>query len=324
MSIVLALLLACASDHDLARVEATDSYFQEGTDRVDILWVVDDSISMSNEQTKVAQGFQQFIAGMNMSADADFHLGIINTDMDDSNPERGLMIGDPPYLTRDDAYVAEFMARVQVGTDGSDKERGLQAAEFALSDPTALAHQEGFLRDEAVLALVFVSDENDCSDENWLSDEQDGSLCYDIHEQLVPVADYIRSYQGLKGPDGRVVVSAIVGPPVEDGCEQSWPGTRYQTVARELDGVEANICESDYLVIMDEIGARISSPQRTFFLTHPAVEDTLEVYVDDALVDPDPMEGWEYDGTLAAVSFPGDYVPAFGSVIEISYDIAVD
>jgi len=322
MLLLFALLAGCVSDNDISRLGQIDTFLQEGTDRVDILWVVDNSISMSNEQEKVAAGFQQFIVGMNMSEYADFHLGIVTTDMDLSNPEAGLLIGDPPYLTRDDAYVADFMGRVMVGTEGSDKERGLQAAYTALTDPDALAHNGDFLRTEAVLALVFVSDENDCSDNNWLDDEQDGALCYDIDEQLVPTADYIRRFHGLKGPGGRVVASGIIGPPVSEGCEHSWPGKRYQAVSQELEGVEGNICETDYLVIMDEIGARISAPQRTFYLTYPAIEETLVVEVDGALVEAEGGAVWLYDPEYARVDFVGEYAPEFGSTIDIAYDIA--
>ncbi|MFH1463921.1 MAG: hypothetical protein ABIO70_06025 [Pseudomonadota bacterium] len=322
MLFLVALLAGCASDNDISRLGQIDTFLQEGTDRVDVLWVVDDSISMSNEQEKVAAGFQQFIVGMNMSEYADFHMGIVTTDMDLSNPNRGLLVGDPPYLTRDDPYVGAFMERVMVGTEGSDKERGLQAAWAALTDPDALAHNGDFIREDAELALVFVSDENDCSDENWLDDEQDGALCYNITDKLVPTAEYIRQFQGLKGPGGRVVASAIIGPPVNEGCEHSWPGKRYEAVAQELEGVQGNICESDYQVIMDEIGAGISAPQRTFYLTYPAIEETLVVEVDSETVDPDGGAIWAYDPEYAKVDFTGEYVPEFGTTIDIAYDIA--
>jgi hypothetical protein len=167
-----------------------------------------------------------------------------------------------------------------------------------------------------------VSDENDCSDDNWLADEQDGALCYDITDQLVPTAEYIRAFQGLKGPDGRVVASAIIGPPVSEGCEHSWPGRRYEAVAQELEGYEGNICESDYADIMDEIGAGISAPQRSFYLTYSAIEETLLVEVDGGLVDPEGGAVWAYDPEYAKVDFVGEYVPEFGSTIDIAYDIA--
>ena len=319
-----ALAAGCASESDISRLEYEDSFFQEGTDRVDILWIVDNSNSMANEQIKVAEGFHEFIQAVGVKEEVDFHLGLVSTDMDLANAERGLLIGDPPYLTREDSYAASFMDRVRVGTIGSDKERGLQAALHALTDPAALEHNTDFLREDAVLALVFVSDENDCSDDNWLADDQEGSLCYEIDEKLVPTAEFVRAFQAIKGLEGRVVASSIVGPPVSEGCDASWPGQRYWTVAEELGGLVADICESDYLQIMDDVGSRISEPQRAFFLTHSPVEESIVVLVDDVELAPDPVQGWTFDGALDSINFTGDYVPAFGSVIRVGYDIGGD
>lgn len=322
VAIAAALLVGCANEHDYQRMDWEDAFYQAGTDMVDILWVIDDSNSMANEQMKVAQGFTQFIFAMGTAEDeVDFHLGVVTTDMDEENEDRGLLVGEPPYLTRDDNYLPMFMERVQVGVLGSDKERGLQAAYHSLSDPDALDYSDGFLRSEAVLALVFVSDENDCSDDNWLSDDMKGALCYEITDKLTSTAEYIRRFQGLKGIGGRVVASTIVGPEVSEGCDESWPGKRYMTIGDQLDGINGNICESGYDQLIQDIGSRIGAPQRTFYLTYRPVEDSLTVYVDDELIEPDLGEGWAYDDEFISVGFHGDYVPEFGSTISIAYDI---
>ena len=84
----------------------------------------------------------------------DFHLGVINTSFEPTDPDRGVLLGNPPYLTAQDAgYVAEFKSRVQVGISGADKERGLQAAAHALSPAMALGANAGFLRPETVQAF---------------------------------------------------------------------------------------------------------------------------------------------------------------------------
>ncbi len=315
------LAASCASDHDISRLDQEDIFYQEGTDMVDLLWVVDNSSSMASEQDKVAAGFEQFIWSMG-AVDVDFHLGLVTTDMDLDNDERGELVGDPPFLTQDDEYLPKFMERVKLGTEGSDKERGMQAALHALTGASAASTNGGFLRDEAVLALVVVSDENDCSDDNFLPDSEAGSLCYDLTDRLVSVADYIRAFRDVKGTDGHVVASVIVGPEVSEGCEHTWPGHRYMTLAEELDGVIGNICDSDYEQIMDEVGARVAAPIRSFFLSYTPVADSIIVMVDDEEIIEDPDEGWQYDEEYVAVRFHGDYVPEFGSTISINYDIA--
>ena len=125
--LLLAAATGCVQDSNISVLAQTDLFYQEGASAVDILWVVDDSISMQNEQEQVAAGFQDFIRSL-QTKNVDFQLGVVSTDMDLDNPQRGKLIGDPVVLTPDDDYVSLFEERVLVGTSGSDKERGLQAA----------------------------------------------------------------------------------------------------------------------------------------------------------------------------------------------------
>lgn len=323
LAVFLVAVGGCANEHDIARLDQEDVFYQEGTDALDILWIVDDSNSMAGEQTLVAEGFNQFIRAVGTS-EVDFQIGVITTDMDEENPDRARLVGDPPFLTRTDDYSRAFMERVRVGTEGSDKERGLQAAWEALSSATVADTNAGFLREEAVLALVFVSDENDCSDDNFIPDAEDGSLCYEIPDRLVSTRDYVRWYRGLKDVGGRVVVSSIVGPSVTEGCEYTRPGQRYMTVSAELDGVVGNICESDFGDLMEDIGERVAGPARSFYLSFLPVVETVEVWVDGEEVAEDEVEGWIYDGELNAVRFLGVWVPELGAEIKVRYDIAFD
>jgi len=318
MTLWLSLMLSGCSEHELHRNTHEDVFIQEQDDAVDILFVVDDSISMRQEQELLALGFFRFVERL-QEEEMDFHLGVVSTDMDDKNPDAGRLLGIPAVLTEaDDDFTQRFMDRVQVGTEGSDKEQGLEAGVVAVEHP----ENEGFLRDEATLAVIFVSDENDCSNDGTLLDDSDGSRCYDYREALVSSQDYIRRYQGLKGLDGRVVASGIIGPPASEGCEDSWPGQRYETVIGKLDGVEGNICEADYEQILTDMGDRIAGPIRVFQLTYAAVEDTIELRVDNTLIEPDPTSGWVYDEVFWMIRFEGEYVPAPSSRLTINYTIA--
>ncbi len=318
MALLLAMISIGCTEQALHRNTAVDVFSQELAQAVDVLFVVDDSVSMKQEQELLAEGFFRFIERID-GEELSVQLGVVTTDMDRMNPEAGLLIGEPPILTPEDPdYVAAFMERVQVGTEGSDKEQGLEAAQVALEHP----ENEGFVRDGAALAIVFISDENDCSNDDTLLDESDGSLCYEYDEALSPVTDFIRSYQGMKGKDSRVVVSGIIGPRVSEGCEDSWPGLRYQTVIEALDGVNGSICESNYEELLDDMGSRIAGPIRVFQLTYAAIEETIEVSVDGELIAADPDQGWTYDEALWMVRFDGEYFPPPASQITISYTIA--
>ena len=98
MSLVLTLMMACTPDNEISRRSTTDVFLQEPLSEVDILWVIDDSNSMAEEQLLVADGFEAFISSL-AETNIDFHVGVVSTDMDLSNASRGVLLGNPTVLT---------------------------------------------------------------------------------------------------------------------------------------------------------------------------------------------------------------------------------
>ncbi len=315
------ILSACSQDNGLAPAEIRQYYAQEGSSQVDVLWVIDNSISMAEEQALVAGGFETFLQGLrDAGGDMDLQIGAVTTDIDESNPDRGVLLGTPAWLTGDEPdFADQFRARVRVGTGGSDKEQGLSAASLALSTAGAEGENAGFLREGATLALVFVSDENDCSHGGVFPDDSDAALCYDRQDDLIPLQDFVTRFAAAPLGGGRVIASAIAGPDAGDGCTTATPGHRYRTAADKLDGVFGDICDSDYAVIMDELARQIVAPARVFSLEHAAQLDTLTVEVDDEALAPDLATSWWYDEAYPSVRFDGDYFPPPGSEVWITY-----
>ena len=116
-----AVLHGCSVEHQIERRVQLDTFVQEPASEVDILWVVDDSPSMAEEQARLADAFGDFIVNLE-ETNIDFRIGVVSTDMDLDNLQRGVMVGETPFLTPGDDYVNEFRDRVRVGTGGSDKE----------------------------------------------------------------------------------------------------------------------------------------------------------------------------------------------------------
>lgn len=161
-----------------------DRYEQLPVRKVDILWVVDSSASMAPKQARLGASFTGFVNELVAARPpVDFHVGVVTTDTDDPG-SRGILRGWHAAGTAGDFLactpnptgvgtscnvgtgstaeaVAAFQDMVKVGTDGSSQERGLLAAYLAL---TNLANQTGgFLRPDASLYVVVVSDEDDAS-----------------------------------------------------------------------------------------------------------------------------------------------------------------
>lgn len=163
--------------------------------RVDILFVNDNSGSMSFEQNHIASRFSNFIATLDQKQ-LDYRIGIITTDVSDSsNPPRaingngalqdGRLItfeNGQPFLEsstqnkealfakgiqRNETKQCENFLRTNSASQGSSAylancpsadERGIYAAGM-----TVESNPSGFIRDNAHLAIVFLADEDERS-----------------------------------------------------------------------------------------------------------------------------------------------------------------
>lgn len=332
------LLVSCKPDNEIVRKTQIDTFYQNPTDKVDVLWVVDNSQSMFDEQTEVADKFPQFISGIEKTG-LDFHIGVINTDMA-SGDGRGQLIGEPSFLTPDTPdYAALFAERVKVGIDGSDREKGIDAAYTALTEPLRSGANAGFLRAGATLSIIYVSDENDCTDRGALDGYPSANSCYDNASELVPVRDLIEEHEGLKSNDDRVLISAIVGPEIQQNCDGAVPGFRYQAMAKAFGGLEASICEASFASIMTQLGLQASGIMSTFQLSYDAVPETIEVYIsstdvpgevvelpgEDTLIwtqiPEDDTNGWRYDSEYAVLYLSGEAIPPRDTIIKVNYEI---
>ena len=179
-------------------VGITERTAQRDVKPVDILFMVDDSNSMCEEQSGLTANFNAFLEGL-AAVDANFHLAVANSDMvanpgqfqtgpgtynafgcpfkadlesqtaecsGRSLPNDGILrresygsLSDPTVLAD---LQADFRCLALTGIDGNTVEMGLDSVRRALET----GKNNGFLRTDqgALLSVVFVTDENDCSD----------------------------------------------------------------------------------------------------------------------------------------------------------------
>lgn len=316
-------LSGCTSDRDFRERTQKDPWVQAPNNEVDILFVVDDSCSMSEEQATLADGFESFMGELETSL-TDFHVGVISTSFEYDNPDRGMLIGDPPFLTNRDDYVNGFVERAtSLGIEGADKEKGLEAAAHALSPSMNFGGaNDGFLRSTAQLLIVFVSDEEDCSDRGALG-TQDADQCYLQDDKLVPVEDFVQEFRGLKAKKDMVQVGAIVGvPKASAACDDAYPGSRYIKTAKHTGGLFSDICLADWSNTLSDLGLEATGIKSAFQTTNVAQEGTLVVTVDGVEIPEDPVNGWTYDPETCYVTFADLAVPPRDSEILAEYKVA--
>jgi hypothetical protein len=272
-----------------------DNWVQVGNNESDVLWVVDNSCSMGDEQGYLADDFGYFYSVLN-GAGVDYRIATVTTDNDDFQGSTKVI---DPYTPNG---AAVFSSNCTVGTGGSGTERGLQYGYSALTQ--AINNQspnQGFWRQDAGLRVVYVSDEPDQSGD-W--------------------GTYLSYYQGLKADPSTVILSAICGTNgfVAQSCSgpggSASPGSGYVDVANSTGGVLGSICDSDWSTVLTNLAWITVNLADTFTLTYVPITNTIEVYVDGSL----QTMGWSWDANLNAVVFSPSYVPQDGAVIQILYD----
>jgi len=256
--------------------------------------------------------------------DVDFHVGVIATEVNDpetdqGSPPRDIFPGvliqtdtSPKIITNTTPDVSgAFANNVKIGTCCSDEqEAGLQAAWMALSPPNVddPSMNAGFLREDAKLYIICVSDEQD---------QSKGTPDFYV--------DYFSSIKGYRNTEMMKVSAIVIPSPKPGGCgaDSSSPGTRYIEVADRTGGIFESLCTSNWAQALDNLGIDAFASIREFPLSRPADENTIVVTINDVEIPEASSEGgadgWTYYEDTNTIYFGDDYVPEKGDKIEVSY-----
>lgn len=323
---MLALLLAGCSEYDLAPDQSnvgepnppdietpshSDRIVQTTVAAVDVLWVIDNSCSMSQEQVLLADNFDGFMTYF-LESGLDYHIGAVSTDMASSAQQGRLQPGGTPSALYIDPETSDplgvFGDMVLMGTQGATTEQGRDAVYAALEPPDGPGGANaGFYRDDAGLAVIVISDEDDQSND-------------------LSVSEFVDWAVNLKSDPEMVSFSSIVATEsdvVDTSCPVGGQGTNYLALTTALGGVEWSICDEDWNQALQQLGIQAAGLQREFFLTHIPVEDTIEVTVEFEGEPVTPPEGgfdFTYDRSRNSVTFT-EFVPEPLSEVFIDYEL---
>lgn len=296
---------------------------------VDVLWVVDTSCSMADEQEKLAEHFPAFIDFF-VTSGLEFKMAVTDTDVNEVDTDEGLdghFSGDPAILTPETPDLeAAFVEAALMGiTPHHDDERGLHAAWTSLE---TLAQPGGwhatFLREDANLSVIVLSDEPDYS---TLGEADSGTFIDD--------AEFASWIENKKGDPGRAALSGIVGigdGGIDDpaGCNlpdnpqdgQGWGqgalrGDGYLEAIGATGGLAASICDEDWVELLARLGLLVAGLEDSFVLRDVPEIGSLSVEVEGAL-----GSGWEYDPASNAVRFTESRtIPRPGMAVEVTYRV---
>ena len=308
-----ALLQGCVienwiDDHDdvvIEPIEVEEQFFQTPLPKVDVLWIIDDTGSMAQEQARLFGDFTAFVDELEVLG-LDYQIGVVTTDM--QSEDAGMLRGNPWIVTRlSPDPVGAFVEGANVGTEGAGPEAGLAAMVAALKEPLRSNENRGFRRDDASLHVVLLSDADDQS-EDWLGTDPASAALSLLTDEA--------NRTGLSAR-----FSAIVGD-VPLGCfgaeGAALAGTRYTEVALDSGGIQASICSDDFGVLLGELGSAALDYPTRFELQAVPDPESVRVSVNGIRVD----EGWELELLPPTLEF-GEPPPA-GAQIDVRYSLAED
>lgn len=285
----------------VAPATAVEQFVQNTPEPADLLFVVDDSGSMSQYQAQLASSMSPIVSLMNQRG-VDYQLGVVTTSVADFDggpllPDAGVLQGNPKVIVRGPTASSRFAATVDaLGTDGSGNEMGLEAMRLALTGAGPGGRNAGFLRTGGRLAVVVVSDEED------------------VPPSSPP--DYAAFLDAVKGPGtaDRTSLWAITGLP--GGTCAASEGTRYLAVQAATGGQAASICDASWTPLLTALADSLGRLQSRFVLQGAPDPATLRVLVDGVTY---PTSAWDWDASAGAVVFLPHAIPDAGETIRIEY-----
>ena len=263
-----------------------DSFVQpKSVDGVDILWVIDTSGSMNRHDTNLLSGISAMLSALPPSG---WRLAMISND-----PVKASIESQFPLVPGDDILDAEAM---YTSMGRGNKEAGFDAVyEYIVNNPYSLS----WMRPDAALLVVFVSDEEEQSDQHFIN-----------------ISDFITWYNSQRG--GSVFLSSVVNILPSDSVCIDPPATRdvgdrYIEATNYFHGVVVDICDEDWTPGVTDASNQVE-PHTQWTLTHVPIEQTIRVFIDGQL-----DWNWGYDVQTNTIIF--SLVPDASALVEIGYII---
>ena len=261
-----------------------DSFIQVGAyESIDILWVIDRSCSMNDNDAELLLGIEAMMN--NLPVDINWRLKMITS-------------GDSGYytqpttfpLTQGATYKDALAMYSELPNDGAEAAFGA-TQDYVLDD----AYAKTWLRHDAAILIVFVSDEEE--------------------QSMITTNDFISWYGSLRNA---VYMASIVNVDQSTSVCANAPhvshvGDKFIEATNYFNGNIIDICSPDWSSGVEEATSKIE-PYDSYALRHLPMEDTLVVFENGI-----PFYDWRYEGSDNTIYF--DTLPAEGVLMEIGYSI---
>lgn len=303
-------------DNGKMRTDFFDFNGDKPQTKVDVLFVVDNSGSMSDEQAKLSTALSSFVDSL---SGVDWQVAITTTDLSggaySTNGHLVQMVGTGSRLLNrhvsnyENVFLNTILAN---GTPNCGQQNCASGNELPLEATRMVVTQRsspenaGFFRDGADFVTIVLSDEDEGSD---------GSSPTAVRaEDIISVVNNI--WQGQKDFSGYGIIiqpgdAACINAQTANGGR---PGTFVQHMADITQGETGSICDTDYGPALASIGNRVKKYATTISLSTAPVPGTITVDIIPA----DPSLTWTVNGNTIRFSD----LPKKGTRVQVTYERA--
>jgi hypothetical protein len=300
--------------------------------QLDILFVVDNSLSMERHQVNLANNINDFVNAFSKNATLDFHIGVetiwdsdpkhsplvaakhplgqlIPLQDPDPNAPRGtpLMVNNqmpPRFVTRDTPNLTNVLARTIVLGDevGPEFEEMFSPLEAFFTPQNLNGPNAGFYRPDAHLLVVFITDANDSTLD--VGPEQ-------LYDDLVAIKNNKRDLLHFY---------AILSPVGDNNCHKDLAGPPYKftKLIAYSEGTILSLCSPTFGQELADFGQKLSVKvsRQVIHLDHvPDMDSPFTVTYGSQTI---PQAGTDLDSGWVYEPDPNDQKVILGGKIKLN------
>jgi hypothetical protein len=326
-TLALALLPGCAKDNFQKlnyTASAVAGQYNYVSPKLDVVIFQDNSSSMIQPNAIVQSQLNGFLSGLQSSWDYRF----IVLPLQSTQP-----IGSKYVVAADCSSVhgvANCLSPSQIGAFNGlggnsgwitsiDSSIGSTDYGFQnMASNISALNNAGFLRQDAVVAMVVVSNGEDISGGvNYITrpDGSSGGIDYNGAQTIASFNSYYNWFKAMKAAVPLVRMYAAVSSSTNNNCYggRAFMGERYMTMAQDLGGMSVDICSGSLNQVLNDFSGQLQTVTQVIAFNYIVLPDQPShinaVYKNGQTIDP---SNWKYVGYLNNQAT--SYYPASGNV----------
>jgi hypothetical protein len=281
--------------------------------KVDILFIIDNSASMSLFQAELLGNLNVLTSGLPQQG-IDFHIGVATTDsFKGPNGSSNLRLRDGVQDKHSGVFVvtpetADFAVALAINLNQGVSGGGVESPFLSFKQVLDFPQNNDFRRADAELAVVTIGDEDDSSTtrDGW----------------MIPTTDFSAYLKNI-GDKNKASFSAITI--LDRNCpndNRSISSPRMSELVKLTEGYQSNICEMKASLegLVQFLAIPPAASEYFIKLDHTPVVETIVVKINGHLIKQESANGWTYDSSSNQLILRGTAIPAKGDLVSVSYD----